>query len=112
MKAKMHISGSSLLEAVIAIAIISICLSIGLSVFVKVTNVQPPVDFYTMDSELKLAIAHNTDSTGLQSNWEFDSNRANTLRIESQTLSDQLLQIVHEADTLDFKLVTFNTLER
>ena len=112
MKNNASISGSSLLEAVIAIAIISGCLTVGLGVFVRVTNVQPPVDFYTMDSKLKQEIALHTDTLGLLNKQQSESNlfnQNNTSQTENG-LEEQSLVIVHKSDTLRFQLFEFKAL--
>ncbi len=115
MKRSVHISGSSLLEAVIAIAIISFCLTIGLSTFVRVTNVQPPVDYYTMDSKLKQSIAIHTDTLGLLKTKEsgLSINHQNgSLDYSSNGLNLQSLVIIHKTDTLRFDLFEFKKIER
>lgn len=113
MRSKMYIQASSLLEAVIAIAIISLCLSIGLSVFVKVTNVVPPVDYYTLDSKLKESLALKTDSQGLLANNLLDKLGESNANFESNNdLSTEIIQVVHKADTLDFTLLLLKKTEQ
>jgi hypothetical protein len=115
MKTTLHISGSSLLEAVIAIAIIAGCLAVGLSIFVSVTNVQPPTDFYTQDSQLKRAIAYKTDTLGLRKDPEPSLEVAPSyidLGALESNIKVEVIEILHKADTLDFELHVFKNTKR
>ena len=95
------ISGSSIVESVIAIAIIAFCMGIGLMVFVKITEHRSVQDSYALASQLKEELAAEV--------LKETSVREAVWIPADQMLGTKNIKLEKAGDTLDFDLWTYKT---
>ena len=111
MKTKAYIAASSLLESVIAIAIISGCLLVGLQVFSSINNSTPPIDYYNQQQHLRTNLANLTlPEITRAKGYSINTEKANTY-IESTQGNLQTLRVESAYKGVDtgFNLWILNT---
>lgn len=98
LKLSRNLKAASLTESVIAIVIISICLSIAFMIYMKVVSISTPV--YYIDAKQKIEKITNT--TMQQRDYEANTYDFVAYKIEKQVIIDKKFNIV----TLHYTIVS------
>lgn len=111
MKTRAYITASSLLESVIAIAIISGCLLVGLQVFSSINNSTPPIDYYKQQQHLRTNLANLTLPELSRLNGFSITTEQATTYVESSLGNLQTLRVesVYKGINTGFNLWILNT---
>lgn len=105
MRLKKYISGSSIMESVIAIAIIAFCMTIGLIVFVRITEQKPASASFSVATQLKQELASYCLQKVDKPIYSIEN------FTQSEPYKKQQIEVAAQGDSLVFTLLTFNNLQ-